>query len=616
MPVNTRIQFRRGTAGAGANQWTDQILYAGEVGYETDTGLFKIGDGTTAWSSLSYAAVKNIVAGSGISISNVNGTYTVNLSDPTIQAADVTDFNSAVSGLVEGTYARLNGAAFTGDVSISNQTANTVASFDASKNVVSLSTTTYPSLTELSYVKGVTSAIQTQLDSKVPNTRTLTPGSGLAGSSALDLSANRTFDVGAGDGITVSTDAVAVNNTVVRTSGSQTIAGSKTFSNTIIANSGLSVGNINIDNSINTIWTTDGNLNLSATNQLIINSDLVDVNGDISVNNLTVSGSGLLASNINNFNTSVRNSRLDQMAAPTTSVSFNSQKITNLAAPTSPDDAATKAYVDASRLGLDVKDSVRVATTADITLSGTQTIDGVSVIAGDRVLVKDQNTGSQNGIYVVAAGAWSRATDADVNAEVTAGMFTFVAEGSTNADSGWVLTTNDAITLGTTALVFAQFSGAGQITAGAGLTKNGSTIDVGTASSSRIVVNADSIDLASVTQSDGSGAAGTSFVQAVTRDSYGRVTGITTGSVQDASTSAKGIASFDSNTFNVTSGAVSVKNSGITNSQLAFNSITLGSVTQTLGSSYNTLAGLSAISGTSAGSPTTLTFCVIDGGTP
>ena len=204
----------------------------------------------------------------------------------------------------------------------------------------------------------------------------------------------------------------------------------------------------------------------------------------------------LTAAKISNFDTQVRTSRLDQMAAPTASVSLNSQKITNLATPTADTDAATKAYVDAARSGLDVKGSVRAATTANITLSGAQTIDGVSVIAGDRVLVKDQSTASTNGIYVAAASTWSRATDADVDAEVHAGMFTFVEEGTANADSGWVLTTNNPITVGSTALAFAQFSGAGQITAGAGLTKTGNTIDaVGTAN--RITVNANSIDIAS-----------------------------------------------------------------------------------------------------------------------
>ncbi len=173
---------------------------------------------------------------------------------------------------------------------------------------------------------------------------------------------------------------------------------------------------------------------------------------------------------------------------------INSQKLINVATPTSANDAANKAYVDSIAQGIDIRASVRVATTANITLSGTQTIDGVAVIAGDRVLVKAQTAGADNGIYVVAAGAWARATDADANAEVTAGMFTFVEEGTANADTGWVLTTDNPITLGTTALTFTQFTGAGAITAGNGLTKTGSTIDV-VSGNGGIVANANDITL-------------------------------------------------------------------------------------------------------------------------
>ncbi len=151
------------------------------------------------------------------------------------------------------------------------------------------------------------------------------------------------------------------------------------------------------------------------------------------------------------------------------------------------------AAVDAARSGLDVKSSVKAATTEDITLSGTQTIDGVILVSGDRVLVKDQIVGSQNGIYVVDAGAWSRSTDADISAEVTDGMFTFVEQGTVNADSGWVLTSNDPIILNTSSLVFVQFSGAGQITAGTGLTKTGNTLNVGAGTG--ITVNADDVAL-------------------------------------------------------------------------------------------------------------------------
>jgi hypothetical protein len=197
------------------------------------------------------------------------------------------------------------------------------------------------------------------------------------------------------------------------------------------------------------------------------------------------------ASTISDFDTQVRTSRLDQMAAPTADVSLNARKITNLAEPTAAQDAATKAYVDATSQGLDVKASVRAATTANTTLSGTQTVDGVALVASDRVLVKNQTTAANNGIYVVAAGAWSRAADADTSAKVTPGLFVFVEQGTANADSGWVLTTDAPITLGTTALAFAQFSGAGQIDAGAGLTKTGNTLNVGAGTG--IVVNADDI---------------------------------------------------------------------------------------------------------------------------
>jgi len=260
------------------------------------------------------------------------------------------------------------------------------------------------------------------------------------------------------------------------------------------------VNNATNANTASTIVKRDasGNFSAGTITAALTGNVTGDVTGNVTgtVSSLSNHDTGDLAEGTNLYytDTRVRANRLDQMTAPTASVSFNSQKITSLADPTDAQDAATKAYVDAARSGLDVKQSVRAATTGNITLSGTQTVDGVSLIATDRVLVKSQSTTSQNGIWVVAAGAWSRAIDADSDAEVTSGLFTFVEEGTDNGNSGFVLTTDNPITVGTTGLTFAQFSGAGQITAGNGLTKNGNTIDaVGTAG--RISVISDSIDI-------------------------------------------------------------------------------------------------------------------------
>ncbi len=161
--------------------------------------------------------------------------------------------------------------------------------------------------------------------------------------------------------------------------------------------------------------------------------------------------------------------------------SDNTGILRGLADPLQSQDAATKAYVDSVATGLDVKKSVRVGTKGNITLSGLQTIDGVALVAGDRVLVMQQTNKSENGIYSAASGAWARSADADNlpgGGEVTAGMFTFIEEGSTLANTGYALVTVDPITLGTSELEFAQFSGAGTYTAGDGLDLNGTVFSV------------------------------------------------------------------------------------------------------------------------------------------
>ena len=180
-----------------------------------------------------------------------------------------------------------------------------------------------------------------------------------------------------------------------------------------------------------------------------------------------------------------------------------------------------KAYVDSVASGLDLKCSSHAATTANLsaaynngtsgvgatlTNSGTQaalSVDGQTMASGERVLVKDQSTAAQNGIYTVTtvgdgSSNWvlTRATDFDTSTEITSGAFTFVETGSSNADSGWVMTTDGTVTVGTTSLAWSQFSGAGQITAGDGLTKSGNTLNVG--AGSNLLVSADAVAICSI----------------------------------------------------------------------------------------------------------------------
>lgn len=153
-------------------------------------------------------------------------------------------------------------------------------------------------------------------------------------------------------------------------------------------------------------------------------------------------------------------------------------KVTSLGAPTAGTDAANKAYVDNLITGLAWKDPVRAVSTTDITLSAPQTVDGVSVIAGNRVLVAGQTDPIENGIYVVAAGSWTRSSDMAAASSASSDAV-FVQEGTVYADTGWTCTTNSGSdVVGTDSLTFTQFTGAGSITAGVGLSKTGNTLDV------------------------------------------------------------------------------------------------------------------------------------------
>ncbi|MEM4248350.1 MAG: hypothetical protein QXH80_03705, partial [Candidatus Nanoarchaeia archaeon] len=237
-------------------------------------------------------------------------------------------------------------------------------------------------------------------NAKLANNKiTVTAGDGLKDGGEVALGGSITINIDAGDGIQISSDKVAVDSTVVRTTGNQTIGGVKTFS------------------SIPVLPASD---------------------------------------------------------------------------PTSSDQAVRKAYVDNMVNGLSWKNSVKVATTEDWVLNGTDPVDGTAISVGDRVLVKNQATASENGIYIVDVNDWSRATDMDAGTEVP-NSAVFVEKGTTNGDTAWVCTTNAPVTIGTTAINFVQFASPGTYTAGAGLTLSGLEFSVGSDSNDGINVTADAI---------------------------------------------------------------------------------------------------------------------------
>jgi hypothetical protein len=191
---------------------------------------------------------------------------------------------------------------------------------------------------------------------------------------------------------------------------------------------------------------------------------------------------------------------LNSFAAPTGNVNFGGFGITNLASPVNPNDGANKTYVDNAVAGLSWKQPCRVASTANVNIAtgGLIAVDGVTVVAGDRVLLKNQTTAGQNGIYVAAAGAWLRSTDANTSAGLTQATC-YVESGTTQADTAWTQTTDPPITVDTTALTWVQFSGGGTYQAGNGLTLTGNVFAVGAGSGILVSAGQTSVDTSVVT---------------------------------------------------------------------------------------------------------------------
>ncbi len=326
--------------------------------------------------------------------------------------------------------------------------------------------------------------------------------------------------VAAGEGIDVSySSGTATVSGEDATTSNKGVASfnSNDFSVSSGAVSIASISNSQIDNSQVTIGSTQVNLGATAASLAGLTNVTASgaiTGGSLVADNLTLNGNELSSTNTNG------NISLNPNGSG--SIDANSANIINVADPTQSQHAATKAYVDAVKQALDIKDSVRVATTANITIStalnANDTLDGETLADGDRVLVKNQTAQGENGIYVVGASP-ARSADANTAAELTGGTFVFVEEGTVNGDNGFVFT-HDGVpsNFGTTAMPVVQFSGAGQIVAGDAMTKSGNTLDVAV-DNKTIQVSSDALRIKGITQT----AVGDLLIGAASNGGYTRL---------------------------------------------------------------------------------------------
>ena len=612
----TRMQQRRGTAA----QWSgaNPILAAGEIGFETDTGKFKLGNGSSTWSSLNYFVDgATLIDGAPALLDTLNElaaavgddpafftTVATNLSshqadttnihgivDTSLLATttDVTNHNNDTTG-VHGINDTSLLALIT-DVSTAQTAAEGFATAAVSThnsdttqvhgiaNTASLALLTDVSTAQTAAEGFATAAVSTH-NSDTTNVHGIADTADIVLTNDARLSDTRTptdntvttekiansavtADKIAGDAVTESkladgavTSGKIADGTIVNSdiNASAAIAQSKianlttdlaakadlaspTFTGTV---SGITKSMVGLGNADNT---SDADKPVSTATQTALDlkanlagptfTGTVVLPSTTSIGDVSATELGYVDGVTSSIQTQI-NSKLSLAGGTMTG------DLTLAGAPTSDLHAATKSYVDNVSAGLNFHQPVRVATTANITLSGTQTIDGVAVIAGDRVLVKDQTTQTQNGIYVVASGSWTRATDADntPDGELKGGDFTLVLEGTVNSGYGYVCSNTSAITIGTTNVTYAAFNAAKAVTAGSGLTESTpGTLDIATGgvTSAMIadgtIVNGDISASAAIDQSKISGLssslalkanlAAPSFTGGVTVDSSG-----------------------------------------------------------------------------------------------
>ena len=469
----TVIQIKRSSAATAPS-----TLKLGELGYTYGTG-------TQANSGDRLFIGEGGVDGNGDAnnISVIGGQYFTDMLDHvagtlTASSALIADSNSALDSLIVG-----NDASAGGTIKINEGTNNgtNFVGLKAGNNLAASTTFTLPTADGSAgqFIK--------------------TDGSGNLAFSTVNQFIDLAGDTGTDTYNTAETLTFAGTGGLVQTVTDNTV----TVTATALTNSNLSgsaaISNANLANPTTTLGSSTLTLGAATTDIAGLTSLVID--------SITINGSTM------------------STTASNTDITFSPHGTGTVKVPSgyedragfTTDSLANKAYVDQVAQGLDTKPSCKVGTTANLsatysngtagvgatlTNSGTQaalSIDGITMVAADRVLVKDQSTAAQNGIYVVTnigsgSSNWilTRATPEDQPAELSGGSFVFVEEGTANGDNGYVFTHTGAPTFGTTALDVTQFSGAGQINAGAALSKTGNQMDVEVDGSS-IEVNADAL---------------------------------------------------------------------------------------------------------------------------
>lgn len=653
----------------------------GRLIYNTGDNVIYIG-GASAWVALATGGnatalqteVDNLEVALG-DLVNESGQFQAaefagftNVASPTDLLDVLSQLDSAISGkdalselvdvtitaAAEGDFLRHNGTDWVDHVLVAADLSDVTATA-AELNILDGATL---SVTELNYVTGVTSGIQGQLDAKQDEDATLTALAGLNADAGIvvqtgeDAFTKRTLTAPAA-GITITNPAgtagnptFALANDLAALEGLTTVGYIARTGDGTAATRSMSVvsGDLAITGDANGA-STDTTFGLATVSQAATGDFVkvtLDGKGRVVGNTPVVTGDITALVDATYVNVSG-----DSMSTNASLVFSGTGTVTGLPAPANDTDAANKAYVDALTSGLSWKQAVRVATTANVDLASElengDTIDGVALVTGDRVLVKNQSVSAENGIYVVqASGAAVRASDMNAASEFD-GAAVFVKEGTTNQGTGWTETATVS-TVGTDTVAFSQFSGGALYTWGVGLTNSGNTVNVNlgagiielpTDEVGLDVESGKAVQLTSTSTGgqltfvlDGGSASGLEQSASGLKISAGGVTnamldnsqftinadsgtdslvlgdtleikgnsvqGIVTSVVEspagtstftvtasDASTTQKGVASFATGDFDVTAGVVTIKTAGVDNAQLANSTVTVTGTTGT-----------------------------------